>query len=44
MKCLENPIWNDYTREELRKLKVDEPDEICRKKVQIGRASCRERV
>ncbi len=33
MKCLENPIWNDYTREELKKLKVDEPDELCRKKV-----------
>ncbi|MBQ3600986.1 MAG: nicotinate-nucleotide--dimethylbenzimidazole phosphoribosyltransferase [Lachnospiraceae bacterium] len=33
MKCLENPIWNDYTREELRKLKVDEPDEKCKKNV-----------
>lgn len=33
MKCLENPIWNDFTRDELRKLKVDEPNEICRKKV-----------
>jgi len=34
MKCLENPAWNDFTREELRKLKVDEPDERCRKNVQ----------
>lgn len=33
MECLEKPIWNDYTREELKKLKVDKPDEICRKKV-----------
>lgn len=33
MKCLEKPIWNDYTREGLKKLKVDEPDELCRKKV-----------
>ncbi len=33
MKCLEKPIWNDYTREGLKKLKVDEPDELYRKKV-----------
>ena len=33
MKCLENLIWNDFTREELRKLKVDGPDETCRKRV-----------
>ena len=33
MECLENLVWNDFTREELRKLQVDKPDEICRKKV-----------
>lgn len=33
MECLEKPIWNSYTREELAKLKVETPDEEIYKKV-----------
>lgn len=33
MECLEKPIWNRYTRNELEKLTVKAPDEEIRKKV-----------
>ena len=33
MECLEKPVWNRYTREELEKLTVKAPDEKIRKKV-----------
>ena len=33
MECLEKPVWNRYTREELEKLTVKAPDEEIRKKV-----------
>lgn len=33
MECLEKPIWNRYTREELAKLTVKAPDKEIRKKV-----------
>ena len=33
MECLEKPIWNNLTREELEKLSVDKPSEEFRKKV-----------
>lgn len=33
MECLEKPIWNRYTREELEKLTVKTPDEEIRRKV-----------
>lgn len=33
MECLEKPIWNRYTKEELTKLKVKTPDEETYKKV-----------
>ena len=33
MECLEKPVWNRYTREELEKLTVKTPDEKIRKKI-----------
>lgn len=33
MECLEKPIWNKYTREELMKLTVTAPDESSRRRV-----------
>lgn len=36
MKCLEKPIWNSFTREELEKLQVDKPDEAFREQVLIN--------
>ena len=33
MECLEKPIWNRYTRDELQKLHIKAPDEEIRKKV-----------
>ncbi len=33
MECLEKPIWNSYTREELTKITVKAPDEDIRRKV-----------
>ena len=33
MGCLEKPIWNRFTKEELEQLEIKEPDERIRKKV-----------
>ncbi len=33
MECLEKPVWNNYTGEELNQLKVTGPDEAARKRV-----------
>ncbi len=33
MECLEKPVWNEYTREELGGLSIIKPDENCRKRV-----------
>lgn len=33
MECLQKPVWNSYTREELKQLVIEAPDEKIRKKV-----------
>lgn len=33
MECLEKPVWNEFSREELAQLKIKRPDEIIRERV-----------